>query len=167
MEPILTVNLRLEDDKVPETWLVTPELQAVLSTASAANHAAPKPEVFDLSFTTILYAFLRATDSCSRFFQQYAKEQGLNRVALLARKNFSEATLAGLREDPAAGIQQALVCTVSAKKLLSNARDLRRAALNLPNLPNQTGAEPIDVRHLMAAYIYEPSGHASDLESIG
>jgi hypothetical protein len=161
MEPILTIRLRLENDDVPEDWLVRTDLQDVLALASAANRAAKDPEIFDLSFTTMLYGFLLGSDSCCRFFQTYA-EQGLNRSALLARKDLTEVALARLAVDSAAGIQLPLVYTVSAKNLLTNARDLRPI---VPNLPDQSG--PIDVRHLMAAYIYQPAGHSADLESIG
>src|SRR5262252_6839991 len=120
MNQIVTVSLRLENDAVPESWLVTAELESVLGFAAAANRVSPQPEVFDLTFTTMLYGFLRAADACSSFFQSYGAAQGFNRVALLARKGLSEQALTSL--SPMNGVQGVFVYTVSGKRLLENAR---------------------------------------------
>ena len=156
------IRLRLEDEKSPDTWQTTPELASVVAIASNANRATKDPEMFDLSFTTLLYGFLRASDSCCRFFQKYTAADGMDVRAALARKSLSPEALAQLDDTPALPNAPELVYTVSAKNLLTNARSLQTT---VPDQPESS--EPIDVRHLMGAYIYKPAGHAGDLESIG
>ncbi len=157
-----TISLKAEDSSSPDTWPVTAELSGVLAIAANANRASATPEPFDLSFSTILYGFLRGPGACCQFFQAYAPSAGLNRAALLSRKSLTEQQLSTLSDSlPADAGTRPLQYTRSAKALLTNARALCGEASGAP------ASAPIDVRHLMGAYIYRPAGHGDELETLG
>jgi KAP-like P-loop domain-containing protein len=157
-----TVALKAEDSSSVDTWPVTTDLAHVLAIAANANSVSTKPEQFDVTFSTILYGFLRGSDACCRFFQSFAASAGLHREQLLARKHLTEENLAGLGDSlPPEPTDHPLRYTRSAKNLLTNAQTLRHETSSGP------AADPIDVRHLMGAYVYRPAGHGDELESLG
>jgi hypothetical protein len=158
---IYTVALRAEGSPTPDTWPVTQDLSSVLGVAAAATTVSAAPEQFDVSFSTILYGFLAGPGACCQFFQSYAGEAGLNRRALLARKHLTEEQLHALAGTPPLDPATPLQYTRSAKTLLTNAKALRDEVSSAPT------PSPIDVRHLMGAYIYRPAGHGDELHTLG
>ena len=128
-----TVALKAEDSSSVDTWPVTAELYAVIAIAANASRASAEPEKFDVSFSTILYGFLRGSGAACRFFQSYASTVGLNRVTLLGRKKLTEQQLSSLADSlPVEVAARSLHYTRSAKTLLTNAQALRDEASRTP-----------------------------------
>jgi hypothetical protein len=156
------VTLKAENSTQPDEWLVTPDLARVLAIAAKANRTSAQPEPFDVTFTTMLYGFLHAADPFCRFFQSWAGPDRLNREAVLARKGLTEEQFIALRNNINDQPASSTAYTRSAKNLLSNAR-----ALLAETDAQLQPSGPVDVRHLMGAYIYRPAGHGDELESLG
>src|SRR5206468_1760533 len=103
----------------------------------------------------ILLAFLTSDDPLSRWFQGYVPESGASIHALLRTRGIEQAVLDSIAAERIsdADLEEDHVPTSSAKALLDAANEIRQRT------ERQRPDVPLDVRHLMAAYIYQPAGH--------
>lgn len=117
---------------------------------------------FDVTFGSMLLAFLVSDDPLSVWFQGYVREAGVEIKVLLQRRKLDEATLQSIAAEPVTPeeLEETHRQTRSAEQLFGPARDFRAAT------DPQESSAPLDVRHLMAAYIYRPMGHEGDLVSL-
>jgi hypothetical protein len=117
---------------------------------------------YDVSFSSMLLAFLVSADPLSVWFQGYVREAGVEVKALLERRKLNEATLQSIAAEPITPeeLEETHRQTRSAEQLFGAARDFRAAT------DPQESSAPLDVRHLMAAYIYRPVGHEGDLVTL-
>ena len=145
---------------------ITPQLADLL--ARAALITAGSDESFTWSFSSILLAFLASPEPVSVWFQTYVKWAQILVDLILSHKKVTLTRLADvrsrileeneIREMLARGRQ--LGWTDSAQTMLNEAETLMERTSG-----RRDG--PLDVRHLMGAYIYRPRVHDSQLKEWG
>lgn len=157
-DAFVDVTLVGDDSSGAHRLSVTTELARLLVRAKRFGEKARNGEEFDLSFSTLLYGFLAASDPCSQFFRGQAQSK-LDLQALLRRKGLDMRAVEEIAKQriTADDWSSPLRATRSARNLLDNAAELHA----------HTGGPSVDTRHLLAAFVYEPAGHDRDLESIG
>lgn len=153
------VQARLDPRDPSQT---TPALRRLLGRAvMITRESSEGKQGLQASFTTLLTAFLVADDPLSRWFQAYATQVGVDRDAIFTYKSIPRDYLRRVREAeaPEKELMAWSDVTVSAGNILQTADDLRNAS--------DVGA-PLDVRHVMAAYIYQPgTSHERQLAEWG
>jgi len=109
----------------------------------------------------MLLAFLTCDDPLSQWFKGYVQEAEIAVDTLLERRKLRHEQLAQIAmqsdstDGPATGWRQ----TASARSLFRAANDLlKKTAI--------TQSPPLDVRHMMGAYIYRPARHEEDLTKL-
>ncbi len=138
----------------------TAELLGLLARAARLNRHYEAD--FDASFSSMLLAFLVSDDWVSRWFQRYVREAGVAVDALLAQRKLDRATL---EQEAAEGVS--LQEMETRWRQTSSATSLLDAARRIRDQTSSPGAlTPLDVIHLMAAYVYDPAGHQRDLEQL-
>ncbi|MBV9958835.1 MAG: TIR domain-containing protein, partial [Acidobacteria bacterium] len=152
----LTIRLLPPNSTSPEEVPATPELARLLAKATRINKAFE--EKFDLSFSSMLLAFLASDDPLSRWFARYVKDAGIAIDELLKARGIGRAIFDAIAARPLDETELSTLDrprrrTESANNLVQAAREI---ALGLP----------VDTRHLMGAYIYRPAGHEKDLEGL-
>jgi hypothetical protein len=139
---------------------VSRELSKLLGRAVLITRGSEEgKQGLDISFTTLLAAFLVSDDPISLWFQRYVQVGGVNRQAILDSKALSPQLLEEVRQDeePRKHVMETVNMTDSVSAILRQAQGLRGDLGNDPD-------EPLDVRHVMGVYIYRPSGHQGQLE---
>ncbi len=160
------------------TTTYTPELTRLLGRAAIVNQSYETD--WDASFTSVLLAFLISDDPVSRWLQDYVRTAGVDRTELLGARNLInsdgtdrlsefaarplpfEAPPSNVQSnvpDAPADFQRWLV----GQRLTSSAENILSIATRLRDGVTGTG-EPLDVRHVLGAYIYDPAGHDADLK---
>ncbi|MBC7911371.1 MAG: TIR domain-containing protein [Pyrinomonadaceae bacterium] len=146
--------------------LATPALAHLLAKATRINQAFEKE--FDLSFSSMLLAFLTADDPLSRWFGRYVKDSGIAIDELLRTRKLERATLEEIAAQPLSETELSRLTV--ARRWTASSEKLFEAAmiLSIGDAPQSDNPPPalFDVRHLMSAYIYQPSGHEKDLEGL-
>src|SRR5215210_2770933 len=121
---LVTVSLLSEGETAPESLPCTPALALLLERAARINRSYEAD--FDISFSSMLLAFLASDDPLSRWFQRYVNKAGIDVTALLERWKLDEATLGNIgaqliaEEDLLRSYRQ----TSSARSLLHAAQEL-------------------------------------------
>lgn len=158
--PTVVIHLLREGDTAPLDWPSTGALARLLVQAGRINQSYETE--FDATFSSMLLAFLVSDDPLSVWFQGYVREARVAVEELLERRNLDEKGLEDIaaRPIPPEELEETHRQTRSAAELFRAARDLRTEVD--PKVP----PAPLDVRHLMAAYIYRPAGHERDLDSL-
>jgi len=149
-----------EGEPQPQELECTEDLARIL--ARAALFSEHRGERFDLSFTALLLALLASDSAMGRWFADWVGDGGLDRPGLRERGRVQdEAEFAGIAGRPLAlPRSNPLLATASAGNLARRAQELRAATA-------RGGAEaPLDVRHLVGAYIYNPKFHEDDLKAL-
>jgi len=160
----------------------SPALARLLGRAAMINQGFEKE--WDVSFTSTLIAFLASDDPLSRWFQRYVRQSGVAEAELLRARRLNPQRLAeiaaqplpfeSLSNQPAPPIAQVQSRAdlkapalsfgewIAGQRLTSSSE----AILSIAGRLRQTVGgpdEPLDVRHVMGAYIYDPAGHQDDL----
>ncbi|NYT02191.1 MAG: hypothetical protein GKC10_05485 [Methanosarcinales archaeon] len=134
----------------------TPELELLLKHAVLINSFYE--DTVDLTFTSMLFAFLSSQDRLSKWFQSYVMEARVDLSRRMAEHKVSWDVLKKVKDDSRLQdiSNEQIRLSSSSQSLLGIAEGLRGH-----------GDEDLDVRHLMAAYIYDPAGHKFDLDQMG
>jgi hypothetical protein len=133
------------------------ELKRLLARAKLINRHYEKD--FDISFSSMLLAFLISDDPFSRWFRDYVNGVEIDVGRLLEERKVSQQILediahcAILPDQPPASYRQ----TTSTTIYLDIADKYRES------LAKGDKTFPLQVHHLMAVYIYEPWVHKRDL----
>jgi hypothetical protein len=156
----VVIHLLSEGDTEPLDWPSTLALARLLVQAGRINRSY-EPE-FDATFSSMLLAFLVSDDPLSAWFKRYVREAGVAVEELLERRKLDEMDLEGIAARPILPeeLEETHLQTRSAAALFRAAQDIRTTVD--PRQPSP----PLDVRHLMAAYIYRPAGHERDLHAL-
>ena len=134
-----------------------PELRRLLTRAKLINRHYEKD--FDISFSSILLAFLVSDDSVSRWFSDYVKRVGIDVARLIEERKVSQQIL----EDIASRTILQDQLPDSYRQTTSTTMYLTMADEYRESLARGDKTYPLQVYHLMAVYIYEPWVHKSDL----
>ncbi len=133
------------------------DLRRLLERARLINRYYEKD--FDLSFSSMLLAFLAGEDPVSRWFGDYVRRTGINVKRILKERHLNQQIL----EDIASRtllpehLQPAYRQTTSTTIYLGFADKLRES------LAKGDATYKLNVHHLMAVYIYYPWVHEKDL----
>lgn len=130
----------------------SPDMERLLSRAASINRYYE--EDFDISFSSLFLAFLVSDDLVSQWFQAYVKQAGINIQKIQEEHGLDQRIM----EDIAHATHSEPLTygmTNSARRFLQAADQLRLSTAE----PDDT----LDVRHLMAVFIYDPWVHEKDL----
>jgi hypothetical protein len=133
------------------------ELRRLLTRAKLINRYYEND--FDISFTSILLAFLISDDTISRWFSDYVKRVGIDVTRLLEERKVSQQIL----EDIAYRVIPQNQLPDSYRQTISTTLYLTMADKYRESLARGDKTWPMQVYHLMAVYIYEPWVHKGDL----
>lgn len=136
----------------------SPELQRLLARSAQINSYFG--EDFDISFSSLLLAFLASDDMVSQWFQAYVKKAGVDVAKILEARKLSREIMEEITAARPPALQP-LRMTTSAKRYARSAEEFRQG------LSEMGRAMPLDVRHLMAVFIYKPWVHERDLAGWG
>lgn len=133
------------------------ELTRLLDRAKLINQYYEKD--FDISFSSILLAFLVSDDAISRWFNGYVKRVGIDVRRILEERKVNQQILEDIASRTILPDQQrrSYRQTTSTTIYLSMADKFRES------LAKGDKTYPLQVHHLMAVYIYEPWVHKNDL----
>lgn len=149
-----------ENSTVPEEDPATIALARLLAKAASINQHFETN--FDVTFSSMLLAFLACDDALSQWFRNYVAEAKVEVGALLKQRNLDPEKLAAIASQVVTENELSRIWrqTVSARNLFAAGREfLQRTSPAQPTVA-------LDVRHLMGAYIYRPVGHEGDLVSL-
>jgi len=151
-----------------EVQSITSDLRNLFARAALISRAAGDPD--DLSFSAVLIAFLISNNPVSDWFKQYALEQqsGIRIDAFLAVRKLDRSNLVELARRPVSDELlevEKLSTSPSIERIIKNARGLQSAFVMSTESEIVGDVGPLDVRHVMGAYIYKPAGHEDDLKT--
>ena len=132
----------------------SPQLQHLLSRSAQINSYYEKD--FDISFSSLLLAFLLSEDLVSQWFQAYVKRAGINVQKILEESGLNQEIMEDILRATLLDLQPARM-TTSAQRYLQTAEEFRQ------QLAGRIEAGPLDTHHLMAVFIYRPWVHEKDL----
>ena len=130
----------------------SPDMERLLSRAASINRYFE--EDFDISFSSLFLAFLVSDDLVSQWFQAYVRQEGINVQKILEERGLDQRIM----ED----IVHAMPSEPRTYRMTNSARRFLQAADQLRQSPAEPG-DTLDVRHLMAVFIYDPWVHEKDL----
>jgi hypothetical protein len=133
------------------------ELKRLLARTKLINQHYEKD--FDISFSSMLLAFLISDDPFSRWFRDYVKGAGIDVGRLLEERKVSQQIL----EDIASRTILPDQLPASYRLTTSTTIYLDMADKYRESLAKGDETHPLQVHHLMAVYIYEPWVHKGDL----
>jgi hypothetical protein len=147
--------------KSPKSYGVTPELASLLETAARIHRTFETD--FELSFHSLFLSFLHSTNAVSLWLRDYALRQKVREETSLRQLNLTPEQLldAISKERPENERNSPLRATSSAQQILNSAEELRTFID-----PDHSNGE-LDVRHIMAAFVYRPGNHESDISDLG
>lgn len=144
----------IETSNVPNCSL---ELKRLLARAMLINQHYEKD--FDISFSSMLLAFLISDDPFSLWFRDYVKRVGIDVGRLLEERKVSQQILKDIAH-----------CAILSDQLPASYRQTTSTTLYVDiadkyreSLAKGDKVFPLQVHHLMAVYIYEPWVHKRDL----
>ena len=133
------------------------ELKRLLARAKLINQHYEKD--FDISFSSILLAFLVSDDPFSRWFSDYVKGVGIDVGRLLEERKVSQPILEDIASHEI--LQDQL--PASYRQTISTTIYIDIADKYRESIARGDKTYPLEVHHLMAVYIYEPWVHKRDL----
>lgn len=145
----------------PASIKYSSDLMSLLARAALINHYYE--EEFDLSFSSMILAFLDGDDPLSQWFKTYVKGAKIDVQRILEEHNVNWQIL----DDIAARQLSPEIQKASYRMTTSAARFLNTASQFRERLDQEDEEKPLDVRHLMAVYIYAPGGHGMDITRWG
>jgi KAP family P-loop domain len=151
--------------EVPSTHALAQLLARATLINSEARQRGYERSGFDISFKSMLLAFLISDDPWSRWFKPYVQAKTASVDELLKErhfqggKEFEELDSHANRSD--AELEMAVVRrqTADGELLVDAAREL------CTETPPQDADRPLDVRHLIGAYIYRPPDRPGSSDS--
>ena len=149
-----TVHFQDEGASSPVEMAVAEPLAAALARAARVSQGNDK---FDLSFSSLFIGVLASEDSLGEWLREYFSDAHVDAVALMKRRNANLTDLAA-KPAPMELLSQPLLRTTSARSALTEAERVRHDASG----PEQ----PVDLRHLLAAYIALPNYHTDDFRTL-
>jgi hypothetical protein len=114
-------------------------------------------EDFDISFSSLLLAFLVNDDLVSQWFQSYITQAGINVQKILEERSLNQRIMDDIAAAAPIPPHGRLRMTTSARRFLQAAKQLNK------RLAGPDEEIPLDVSHLMAIFIYSPWDHEKDL----
>jgi len=135
----------------------SPELMRLLARAKLINQHYEKD--FDISFSSMLLAFLVSDDAISRWFSDYVKTAGIDAGRIIDERKVSHKIL----QDIASRTILPNLLPLSYRQTTSTTMYLAIADKYRESLAGSNIMSPLQVHHLMAVYIYEPWVHKQDL----
>ena len=132
------------------------ELKHLLARAKLINQYYEKD--FDISFSSILLAFLVSDDPFSRWFTDYVKGVGIDVRRLLEERKVSQPILEEIASRTILPDQLPASYRQTTTTIYLDMADKYRESL-----ARGDKTYPLEVHHLMAVYIYEPWVHKGDL----
>jgi hypothetical protein len=149
-----TVYLQDEGATTPVAMEVAEPLASALARAARVSEGNDK---FDLSFSSLFIGVLASEDTVGTLLRSYFDHARVDDAALLKRRNADLAELAG-QPAPMDLLSRPLLRTASARSALTEAERVRQDA---------SGPEhPVDLRHVIAAYIALPNYHDDDFRTL-
>lgn len=132
----------------------SPELKHFLARSKLINSYYEKD--FDISFSSLFLAFLANDDALSKWFRAYVRSGGIDVRRIMEERRLNQQIMEEIASSKPP-VQRTYGMTTSAQRYLQTAFQFR--------ISMQTSKEPLhlDVRHLMAAFIYRPWVHERDL----
>jgi len=160
IETAKIIRLLAEGSDKPEEVSCTPSLAQLL--ALAARIARKHQADFDISFGSILTAFVCLDIPLLQWFKGYVREAKIDLDALLSGQKLNQEELISIAKQPITEneLGETWRQTISAKSLFQVAQEFRDRVIA------DGRKEALDTRHVMAAYIYRPVGHETELESL-
>jgi hypothetical protein len=153
-------------DVIVKEFPATRALAQLLARATLINSEARergyRKSGFDISFKSMLLAFLISDDPWSQWFQPYVQAKAATVDKLLeerhfrGRKEFEELDRHAIRSDTELEMAAVLQQTPDGGSLIDAATELRNET------GRQNSGELLDVRHLIGAYIYRPPARAEE-----
>lgn len=155
-----SVRLKREGGAQAQERFTTPELGRLF--ALAARLDIDENHAFDLSFFSLLIAFHNSDDQVSRWFRDYVARSGVSFAPVLKASGIGEERLRQVvaQEASAHDFEREFRITRSAAALID-------AGLGYREGSGSALTSALDVRHIMAAFIYGAAGHERDFERIG
>jgi hypothetical protein len=151
--------------EVPSTRALAQLLARATLINSEARQRGYEKSGFDISFKSMLLAFLISDDPWSRWFKPYVQAKTASVDELLkerhfqGRKEFEELDSHANRSDAELGMAVVRGQTADGELLVDAARKL------CTETPPQDPDRPLDVRHLIGAYIYRPPDRPGNSDS--
>lgn len=142
----------LPSESLPEIKNYSPDMERLLSRSASINRYYE--EDFDISFASLFLAFLVSDDLVSQWFQAYVKQTGIDVDKILKERRLDQRIVEDITHATPSE-PKTYRMTTSVRKFLQAADQLRQG----PEEPE----ENLDVRHLMAVFIYQPWVHEKDL----
>ena len=133
------------------------ELKCLLARAKLINQYYEKD--FDISFSSMLLAFLVCNDTISRWFRDYVKNVGINVGRIIEERKVNQQIL----QDIATRVILPDRLPASYRQTTSTTIYLGMADKYRESLVRGDKTYPLQVHHLMAVYIYDPWVHKQDL----
>ncbi len=137
------------------------ELKCLLARAKLINQYYEKD--FDISFSSILLAFLVNNDVISQWFRYYVKKKEINIERLMEDRKVNNQIL----QDIALRIILPDQLSATYRQTTSTTIYLGIADKYRESLSRGDKTYPLQVHHLMASYIYDPWIHKKDLNRWG
>jgi hypothetical protein len=151
-ESQVSITLVSDNWKDGQKILVTPSLAGLIALAADINRSYG--DKYNLSFSSLAIAMLAVDNPFSNYFAAYVKQKGIE-LRLLQRRKFKS-------------VDELKVKVVDYPSTLNNALSIRPSAQSLfEGALNFSNKQPLDIHHLMAAYIYSPGDHEKDLIALG
>lgn len=149
-----------EQEQLETTW----DLAVLLANASQINEAYE--EEYDVTFSSMLIAFLVPNNPLTRWFSSYVSDANISIDDLLNRRHVKRELLEKLTSTSLSNekLYTPHRQTSSAVSIFNSAKSIRTQVDNFKERKSELS--PLDVRHLMAAYIYSPERHRADLERL-
>lgn len=133
----------------------SPDMERLLYRSASINKHFE--DDFDVSFSSLLLAFLVSDDLVSQWFQSYIRQAGINVQKILEERGLDRRTLDDIAAAAPIPSQGNLRMTTSARRFLQAAKQLSE------RLAGPGEKMPLEVSHLMAIFIYSPWVHEKDL----
>jgi hypothetical protein len=135
----------------------TSDLKILINRAKLVNERSP--EHFDFDFTSLLISFLVTNNNISDWFKRYIREKRIHYLDILGHKGLDPKRLIEIQERPL----EKLYSINEYTNLTRSAERIKEFALELLRITRRSESEPLDVRHIMGTYIYQPAGHREQL----
>lgn len=130
----------------------SPDMERLLSRSASINRYSE--EDFDISFASLFLALLVNDDLVSQWFQAYVKQAGIDVQKIMKERKLEQRVM----DD----IAHAMPSEPKTFRMTTSAQRFLKAADQLRQSPAEPG-NTLDVRHLMAVFIYDPWVHEKDL----
>lgn len=138
----------------PKIANYSPELEHFLARSRLINSYYEKD--FDISFSSLFLAFLANDDPLSEWFRTYVKQANIDTQRIMEERGLNQQMMDEIANSKPLAPKKYRM-TTSAQRYLQTADQFRK------NVALSAELKPLDVRHLMAVFIYRPWVHERDI----